>query len=87
MIARAAGAHQNSWEAFAAFAVAVLMAVASGKELPNLLSLCNAFLWIRVAYIPVYVLAFSVPLSAIRSAAFMAGLCIVLKIMQDAAGW
>jgi uncharacterized MAPEG superfamily protein len=87
LICRAAGAHQNSWEAFAGFSAAVLMAVAGNKEVPDLLMLCNAFLCIRAAYVVIYVLAFNTPLSLIRSAAFGAGLAIILKIMEIAAGW
>lgn len=87
MISRAYGAHANTWEAFAGFSAAVLMAVAGNKEVPDLLALCNAFLWVRVAYVPVYVLAFNFPLSVLRSSVYFVGLVLTLKVMGIAAGW
>lgn len=85
-IARAFNAHNNSWEAFTAFAVAVLMALVAGKEGDELTKLCNAFLLVRSTYIIVYILAFNLPLSVIRSAVFGAGFMITLQIMLLAAG-
>lgn len=86
-ISRALGAHNNSWEAFIGFSAAVLMAIVGQVEVPDLLLMVNAFLWIRIVYVPVYVFSFNTLLSTVRSAVFVAGLAVTLKIMQVSAGW
>lgn len=87
MISRAAGAHANSWEAFTGISAAVFMAILSGKDIPDLLLMCNGFLWLRILYIPCYVLGVNMPISLLRSACFAGGVIIILKIMVDAVSW
>lgn len=51
------------------------------SEISNELNLlCNAFLIIRVIYNIVYILAFNIPLSTIRSAVWTVGLAIIFRI-------
>lgn len=81
-VQRAYSAHQNHIEAFTYFSVAMLLAL---LKLPTsahaeLALLGNAFLLVRVLYNAVYVIAFNEPLSFLRSAVFLTGIVIVVRI-------
>lgn len=80
LVHRAFCAHNNQWEAFIGFSAAVLLALNTLKDQKELLVLVNAFLFVRVAYNIVYILAFNAPLSAIRSAIWAVGLTIIMRI-------
>lgn len=84
-IERAFSAHNNHWEAFIAFSVAVLLALLRADSTDaatqqQLVVLANAFLYVRVLFNAVYVLAFNTPLSLVRSAVWMVGSLIIVKI-------
>lgn len=79
-VQRAWNAHLNHWEAFTGFAVAMILALIAVKDTTELTVLANAFILIRVAYNAAYILAFNAPLSMIRSAIFVAGMVILVKI-------
>lgn len=86
-VARAWSGHSNQWEAFMGFAVALLLALrVRGSEDPELNKLANDFVFIRLAYLIVYILAFNTPLSVVRSAVWFLGLGITLKIFAIGAG-
>lgn len=88
-IQRAYAAHENTWEAFISFSAAILLALNSGAESSHgaeLEKLANAFVFVRVAYIVVYVLAASKPVAVIRSAVFLVGLAILLRIFSIGVG-
>ncbi len=83
MVERAYSAHENQWEAFTAFSVAVLVAILKAPEsiLNNeILILSNSFLWIRVIYNFAYVIGFNTPLSCVRSSVWIVGGLIIVKI-------
>jgi uncharacterized MAPEG superfamily protein len=84
--ARAWNAHMNSWEAFATFSAAVILALVSVGDSTQLRVLANAFVAVRFVYNFVYVLAFNNALAVVRTAVFFVGLAIVLQIFALAAG-
>ncbi|RYG63530.1 MAPEG family protein [archaeon] len=79
---RAFNAHQNQWEAFLAFGLSMLLALHQHVDRTALTQLGNAFLCVRVLYNVVYVLAFNLPLSVVRSAVWGVGFSILLKILS-----
>jgi len=86
LIHRAYNAHQNHWEAFIGFSAAVCFALISGIKESELAPLANAFVFIRVVYNITYILAVNVPLSLVRSAVFVVGIFITLRIFSLAIG-
>jgi uncharacterized MAPEG superfamily protein len=86
MAQRAWNAHMNSWEAFTAFGIAVVLALATVGDSTELKVLANAFVIVRFAYNFIYVLAFNDVLAVVRGAAFAVGFAIVLQIFALAAG-
>ena len=86
MVQRAFNAHQNSWEAFAGFSVAVVLALQMVGDSPQLNMLANWFVLVRFAYILIYIVAFNNALAMFRSAAWVVGLSIILQIFVLAAG-
>lgn len=86
-IARARSAQDNSWEAFIGFSAAMLLALTTPGVNQEELHMCaNAFVFVRVAYIIAYVLAYNAPLSGIRSSIWLVGLGITLHIFSMAIG-
>jgi uncharacterized MAPEG superfamily protein len=85
-VQRAFSAHENHWEAFIGFSVATLLALQNVKDTAELDVLVNAFLLVRAAYNVVYILAFNVPLSLIRSSVWLAGAVIIFKIFSLSVG-
>jgi uncharacterized MAPEG superfamily protein len=88
-IARARSAQDNSWEAFIGFTAAMLMALTANHTVVDpieLQQLANAFVFVRLAYIVTYIFAFNAPLSGIRSAIWLVGLGIILKIFAISCG-
>jgi uncharacterized MAPEG superfamily protein len=75
--ARANGAHQNSFEAFAPFAAGVLACKAAGVDADEIAFLSMAFVAIRAAYIGLYL---SDRASA-RSLTWLAGLLCTLALL------
>lgn len=77
--ARAQAAHQNSFEAFAPFAAAVLVAETGGGDPERIALLCGVFLVARVVYIGLYI----ANLATLRSLVWSAGLvATVLLFVQ-----
>lgn len=85
-VQRAWNAHQNSWEAFAAFTAAVLLALQTVGDSKELNILANAFVFVRFAYNFVYILAFNDFLAVFRGVTFVVGLGFVLQIFALAVG-
>ena len=85
-VQRAWNAHQNSWEAFAAFSAAVLLALQTVGDSKELNVLANAFVIVRFVYNFVYILAFNDLLAVFRSVTFVVGLGFVLQIFALAVG-
>jgi uncharacterized MAPEG superfamily protein len=87
-IQRARNSQDNSWEAFIMFTAAMLLAFTSKTPIDatELQFLANAFIFVRIAYIISYVLAFNAPLSGIRSAIWLTGVGIVLRIFSLSVG-
>mmetsp|Transcript_22220 Transcript_22220/g.24222 ORF Transcript_22220/g.24222 Transcript_22220/m.24222 type:complete len:173 (-) Transcript_22220:137-655(-) len=86
-VLRAYAAHCNHWEAFTGFAVAVILAVLKAPEQRQELTvLANAFVWVRVLYNVVYVLAFNEPLSFVRSSVWTIGFVLIVRIFIIAVG-
>lgn len=83
---RALNAHKNSWEAFISLSVAVLLALQQGKDSPELQRIVNLFVFVRVAYIFVYIIAYNEALSLIRSAVFAVGMILLVQIFTIGAG-
>ncbi len=79
-VQRAFNAHQNQWEAFIGFSIAVILALINIKDTAELDILVNAFIISRVVYNVVYVLAFNPPLSILRSVVWLTGISIVFRI-------
>lgn len=86
LVLRAWNAHQNSWEAFAAFSVAVLLALQTAGDSKNLNILVNAFVLVRLAYNFVYILAFNDILAVFRSLTWVVGFGFLLQIFAIAVG-
>ncbi len=74
--ARAAAAQQNSWEAFAIFAAAVLTAHVAGGPQPRIDTIALAFIACRLVYIWCYVADFA----SLRSLVWLAGLVLSLYL-------
>eukprot|EP00600_Ochromonadales_sp_CCMP1393_P008588 CAMPEP_0174964176 /NCGR_PEP_ID=MMETSP0004_2-20121128/5734_1 /TAXON_ID=420556 /ORGANISM="Ochromonas sp., Strain CCMP1393" /LENGTH=107 /DNA_ID=CAMNT_0016212871 /DNA_START=87 /DNA_END=407 /DNA_ORIENTATION=- len=70
MVNRAYNAHMNSWEAFAAFGIAVLLCLKNKGDSTELSTCCNAFIAIRVAYLQIYLMADNDILAMVRSIAW-----------------
>jgi uncharacterized MAPEG superfamily protein len=70
------------------FTAAMLLAFTSKTPIDatELQFLANAFIFVRIAYIISYVLAFNAPLSGIRSAIWLTGVGIVLRIFSLSVG-
>ena len=85
-VQRAWNAHQNSWEAFAAFSAAVLLALQTVGDSKELNVLANAFVIVRFVYNFVYILAFNDLLAVFRGVTFVVGLGFVLQIFALAVG-
>eukprot|EP01039_Chlorochromonas_danica_P001303 gene1304-1422_t len=81
---RAFSAHMNQWEAFIGFFAATILALiyAPVEKQEELTLLANAFLCTRVLYNVVYIFAFNVPLSVVRSAVWTVGLVLLIKIFS-----
>lgn len=86
MVQRAWNAHMNSWEAFAGFTAAVLLALNVAGDSPELRVLANAFVIVRFAYTLIYIVAFNDLLALVRGGAFALGLSLLLQIFVVAAG-
>jgi uncharacterized MAPEG superfamily protein len=82
-VQRAYSAHQNMWEAFIGFAFAMILALqyAPQNQREVITRLGNAFLCVRLLYNIVYVLAFNMPLSAVRSGVWALGFAITLQLL------
>jgi uncharacterized MAPEG superfamily protein len=85
-VQRAYNAHQNHWEAFTAFGIAMALALTKvGPERHHELALLgNAFLLQRVAFNAVYIVAFNEPLSFVRSSVWLVGVVLVVRIFTVA---
>jgi uncharacterized MAPEG superfamily protein len=70
---RAVGAHLNSFEAFAPFAAAVIIAHLMHVDMARLAHLCMAFILLRVLYIIVYL----AKLSSLRSFIWFLGMICI----------
>lgn len=86
MVQRAWNAHMNSWEAFAGFTAAVLLALTVAGDSTQLRVLANAFVIVRFAYTLIYVGAFNDLLAIVRGGAFAVGLTLLLQIFAIGAG-
>lgn len=86
MVNRAYAAHFNTIEAFTFFSAAVLLYLQAHGVDENLEKLANAFVLIRVAYVPAYIYGLNPILANIRAVLFGAGLLIISKIMAAGAG-
>lgn len=86
VVQRAFSAHQNQWEAFIGFSSAVILALNSVKDTTELDILVNAFIFTRVMYNVVYLLAFNAPLSVIRSVVWLTGITIIFRIFALSVG-
>jgi uncharacterized MAPEG superfamily protein len=79
----------NQIEAFIGFAVAILLAettTLSTAQSAEIHQLANAFIFIRVLYNIVYILAFNDAFAMIRSTIFAVGITIVFNILFIAGG-
>jgi len=85
-VSRAYNAHCNAFEAFMGFSVAVLLALQLKGDSDELRMLGNAFVYIRLVYNGVYIVAGNSALAVVRSAVFSVGMVIVLKIFSLAVG-
>ncbi len=84
---RALSAHNNHFEAFIGFSAAVLLClVKKDTDLAELTILCNGFIFVRILYNIVYLIAFNAPLSVVRTGVFSVGIIIVLRIFTLGAG-
>jgi uncharacterized MAPEG superfamily protein len=84
-VERAYNAHLNHWEAFTAFSIAMILAIVKASNARAELTLLgNAFLYVRVLYNAVYVLAVNEPLSFVRSSVFFVGFVIIVRIFTIA---
>jgi len=84
-VQRAYSAHQNHWEAFILFAAAIILSlVTKAGDRDELTRLANAFLYVRLIYNFVYILAFNTPLSALRSSVWTVGVVILFRIFAIA---
>jgi uncharacterized MAPEG superfamily protein len=86
MVQRAWNSHQNSWEAFATFSAAVLLALNTVGDSVNLNILANAFVIVRIAYVFVYIAAFNDLLAIVRSLTWVVSFGLVLQIFAMAIG-
>jgi uncharacterized MAPEG superfamily protein len=87
LLQRAYSAHLNHWEAFIGFSSAVFLILLTGAAKTSsaraeLTLLANAFVVIRVIYNFVYLIAFNLPLSLIRSSVWFAGMVIIVKMFS-----
>jgi len=85
-VSRAYNAHCNAIEAFVGFSVAVLLALKLKGDSEELRVLANAFVYVRLVYNGVYIIAENSALAVVRSAVFTVGLVFVLKIFSLAVG-
>ena len=69
---RAVAAHLNSFEAFAPFAAAVLVAVLAGADPVWTAGLCIVFVISRAVYVPVYIADFALLRSSVWTVGFLA---------------
>lgn len=85
-VQRAYNAHQNHWEAFTGFAIAMTLALTkvSPDRHHELAVLGNAFLLQRVIFNALYIVAFNEPLSFLRSAWFGVGMLLIVRIFTIA---
>jgi uncharacterized MAPEG superfamily protein len=84
VVARAYNAHANNWEALLGFAIPVILILQQKISSNEINQLCNLFIAVRVAYTVLYPLAFSVPISLVRSSVFTIGIAIILKLFSIA---
>lgn len=85
-IARLSGAHQNGLEAFAAFAAAVCLALATKKMPADALdSAATVFLALRLLYVYLYATGVQAWKGPARSLVWVASAVVVVKIMLDSA--
>ena len=80
IVKRAFNAHQNNWEAFIGYSIAMILILHKKISSIEINQLCNLFVFVRVAYSIIYPLAFAVPLGMVRSGVFTIGILIVLKL-------
>lgn len=85
-VSRAYNAHCNAIEAFVGFSVAVLLALQLKGDSEELRVLANAFVYVRLVYNGVYIIASNSALAVVRSAVFTVGMVFVLKIFSLAVG-
>lgn len=85
-VQRAYNAHINQWEAFAGFSAAVLLVLQADQNTLEVTRLANAFIFVRLIYNFVYIFAFNTALSTIRSAVWLVGLAILVRIFTIGAG-
>ncbi len=79
--ARANGAHQNSFEAFAPFAAGVILCLITGNHLHWVSPICIAFVVARIAYIACYLL----DVAPVRSGVWTLGFLCSLSLLGIAA--
>jgi len=75
---RAVAAHQNGFEAFPPFAVAVLVAVAAGADPTWTARIAVVFVAARVLYIPLYILDLDLLRSSVWTVGFLATVALFL---------
>lgn len=80
---RAVAAHLNGFEAFPAFAAAVLVAAASGADPGWTSRLAVAFVIARVFYIPLYIFNLDLLRSAVWTVGLVATGCLFLLPLFD----
>ena len=80
IVKRAYNAHQNNWEAFIGYSIAMILILQQKISSNEINHLCNLFIIVRVAYSIIYPLAFAVPLAMIRSGVFSIGILIIIKL-------
>lgn len=82
LVQRAYNAHANQWEAFIGFSVATLFAyVTKTNGNKEVIQLCNLFILIRLVYNIVYILAFNIAFSVVRSSVWTLGIIAVFRML------
>ena len=84
VVSRAYNAHANNWEALLGYCIPVILILQKKISSNEINQLCNLFIGVRVIYTVLYPLAFSVPISMIRSGVFTIGIAIILKLFSIA---
>ena len=85
IIKRAYNAHQNNWEAFISYSIAMILILQQNISSNEINQLCNLFIIVRITYSLIYPLAFAVPLAMIRSGVFTIGIITIMKLFFIAA--